>query len=291
MVNAINPITQARLPTETTLHKPQDNYASTISPSTQEPPFVPSKPKLCAPELLIMQRGQRTKQLSKKVLGIGLNKMELENRKVEKFTLEQLGAEHAKIKADEQAYIWDFLRDLSSYLLASFTIALGISSAGTAAGPLLIASGTLTLISNMISQFGGWEWLAEMLASENKERQANIAMILPMLVTMISIACSLTGMMNLAEIQTAEQILGHLDRAIQFIKGGSECGSAYGAYKQGSAEGRTIEVNQVLNLSEKKVDLMTRAFEELMKEYNRVSSTVSKMIKRSMYESRAVTQG
>jgi hypothetical protein len=244
-----------------------------------------------APELLIMGTEQRLKKLSKRTLALSLRQMENENTKIEHLCLEKIAAEHDKNKAEENAALWAFLRDIGSVVTALFTLILGASVAGTAAGTLLTASATLSLLSTVITHLGGWDWLADLLAAENEEGKAMLATLLPMIVALISIACSMAGMAQLAEFQAVEQVLGQIDRAIQFVKGGVNCGSALGTFAKGSAEGRVIEVDGALALSEKKVDLLTRVFEDMMQEFNRVSSKVKKMVKQSIYESRAITQG
>lgn len=252
-----------------------------------------SKPKLQRPELLILDLHARQKKLSDRALGLSLKKIKEENLTLEKLISSQISTHTDLANSESEAYTWGVVKNLGTSIMAVFQMVFGsylLSTAGgAAAGSTLIASAMLALANTALSEKGGWNWIAECLEEQNKEKQEMIAIILPVIVATISIGLSLAGFAQAAQVQNIDGLTDLLNRGIQIITAGGTLGAAYGENKVLKAQIQALGLEKGMTLSEKHISLLSSAFEELMREFERSSTTVKKMIKQSIYESRAVT--
>lgn len=255
--------------------------------------FAPSKPKLVRPELLIMALDKKLKALSKRTMNISLTKIEKENLTLEKLIMQQISTDTDLADSKNEAFIWSMLKNIGSCIMAVFQMVFGsylISTGGGAgAGSALIASGMLALANAALSESGGWNWIAACMEEDNAEKQEMIAIILPLVVATLSIGLSIAGFAGAMEVENVDELLELMNQGIQILTGGAHLGAAYGEYQVVTTQIQALGFEKGMTLSEKHIDLFSRAFEELMREFDRVSSTVKKMIKQSIHESRAVT--
>jgi len=259
----------------------------------QHSEFAPSKPRLKAPELMIMDMDQKLKRLSKRTMALSLNKIDHENSLLEKLIGQQIDADTDLSDSQNQAFIWTILKNIGSCIMAVFNMVFGgfliSTGGGTAAGSALVASGFLALANVALSEAGGWNWIAECMEGESKDKQEMIAIILPVIVATLSIGLSLAGFADVAQVHNADDITALLTRGIQMISGAGHLGAAYGDHEVLKVQSRANGIEKGMIFSEKHIDIASRVFEELMREFDHVSSQVKKMIKQAIYESRAVT--
>lgn len=257
------------------------------------PEFIPSKPKLKAPELMIMDMDQRLKKLSKRTMALSLHKIDNENRLLESLISQQIDADIDLANSQSQTYIWTMLKNIGSCIMAVFNMVFGSflisTGGGTVAGSALVASGFLALANIALSETGGWNWIAECMEGENQDKQEMIAIILPVIIATMSIGLSLAGFANVAQAYNADDITALLTRGIQMISGAGHLGAAYGDYEILKVQLRSSGIEKGIVFSEKHIDTASRVFEGLMREFDNVSSNVKKIIKQAIYESRAVT--
>jgi len=257
------------------------------------PPFELSKPKLKRVELLIMDLETKIKALGKRTMGISLTKIEKENLTLEKLISSQLSADMDLAHSRSQVYLWSVLKNIGSSILAVFHMVFGTylisTGGGTAAGSALVASGFLALANMALSESGGWNWIAACLEAENAEKQEMIAIMLPLLITILSVTFSLAGFAEVVQGQNIDELVSLLKDGTQIITSSGALGVAHGQHEALQTQIRSVKIENSMTLSKEHIDLFSRVFEELMREFDRVSSTVKKMIKQSIYESRAIT--
>lgn len=92
----------------------------------------------------------------------------------------------------QQTDMWSTLQTVGAYILSAYSVAMGgtiYASGSPVLGATLIAAGLLSTTNIALTEMGGWNYIAEKLAKENKELQEQITFWGPMTLY----ALSLTG--------------------------------------------------------------------------------------------------
>lgn len=104
---------------------------------------------------------------------------------------------HKKVKENAETYaqssFWNLLTKIARYVIHVINVALGVGISFTGVGvPLgcaLITSGMLGITTEVMTDIGGWEWMAKQ-ATDDVEVQKKIVTLLPMISTALTITLS-----------------------------------------------------------------------------------------------------
>jgi hypothetical protein len=236
---------------------------------------------------------QKLKKLSKRTMALSLRQIEKGDLHLEKLIGAQIDADKDLADSQSQTFIWSILKNIGACIMAVFNMVFGAflisTGGGTVAGSALVASGFLALAGVALSETGGWNWIAECMEGENQDKQEMIAIILPVIVTTMSIGLSLAGFADIAQVNNADDIINLLNRGMQMITGAGALGKAYGENEVLKVQVRANGIEKGMIFSEKHIDIASRVFEELMRAFDDASSSVKKIVKNAIHASRAAT--
>lgn len=159
---------------------------------------------------------------------------QIEEHKNEKM---KLTAAHIKkiqenLEKANQSNAWGMLGKVSTWLASLITIALGATAVGTGAGvgagTAMILSGVALLSTQLASEFGLFEKVAEQLAGKNLEKKAAILQqlqIWSMVATIcLSMGSAAAGYAALLTSQAASSAFGALQAVVHVSSGASTIG-------------------------------------------------------------------
>lgn len=141
----------------------------------QDLPSLPPPEDLCLALLMCIQRqvGLTNFQITDHCRNI-----EQQQKLKEKLIQEQLAIMEENIAKTNQSNAWSTFGKVASWIGSLFTIALGGAAigtgAGTGAGIAMITAGTAMLATQVASEMGLWEKIADQLAGKDLEKKAAI---------------------------------------------------------------------------------------------------------------------
>lgn len=187
------------------------NDGELISEFLQEKPYL--QPPVKDLTWRLLELSQREVEIQELSLREGSDQIEaLKEKKIEQQKIRMEKIEKA-IAKQRKAKKWGWLAKIFAWIGAFFTIAVGVAAlatgAGTFAGVALILSGTALLGTQLASEFGAWEKLADKLAKGNEEKRAKILKHLTIWSVVVSVGVSVGS-----AILGASSIVHHALKAI-----------------------------------------------------------------------------
>ncbi len=174
---------------------------SSISPFKAEPSAPKFRPELPAPAkkhfmVGIIQAHQETERLTEKFSKQFESEVKADLAEIERLSAEKQEALQNAAKETESRNTWGVLSTVASYIASASAIVLGIaciaSGFGTAAGALLIASGGIGLVNQVMHDTHGWEAVVSWF-TKSEELQIKIAQKIEMGAFFLSLGLGLAG--------------------------------------------------------------------------------------------------
>lgn len=192
-----------------TPHDSEKRAREMILPSVDH--NVTSKPVL-NPVPFLLQVNDHGIKVAESLMEFNIKDWEVQRQELSVLRKKQLEQLVKTIESEESSVFWSFLSKIGQIVLSAISTVLGFSllatGGGLLAGGALVASGLLTVANVALEETGGWDWIADHIAEQNKELRDNIRTIIPATIGLVcGIGSLFTIGLNLESLNLLEQVL------------------------------------------------------------------------------------
>jgi len=268
-MSTVSPISSAYEPIIAPAVPPQNREAVAFSPPLLAPPL---EQRLANLDTLL----RKTK---KNIVNLQVDQMDYSREKLaaaNQARIEQL----RKSAQDVQSRgFWTFLSNIASFVLSTLSIVTGIGHANPVIGGCLIAIGVISIANAILSDNGGWDWLADKLSGGNEEARVFLRNALPGIVAILLFGVSLTsGVLSWDHVQTKDQILSLIATLSATVSGVATIGKSQAQGRVIWNESEQARFRVAAHDIQTKVDTIGREIEQHMAGWKRTSGNLGKMI-------------
>ncbi len=241
-----------------------------------------SKPPI---ELLLIQENADLKKLGDGLMKAILSHLKRENHALSSSLQEQLSQLTQQAEAMNNAKSWNFLSTIATSVLSFF----GLIAGAQLGSVYLVAAGTTSLASTLITHCNGWNWVAETLASENEEAKATIRTLMPITMMLLSLGLGMNG----AQLAggTAQQMMQSLQHLKAYTFGAVQAGQAYNSYNQGKLDAQVVGSEAEIKMHDKKVYALSRELKNWLDLTRELSSLSKQSVKQTIRVTNAAAAG
>jgi hypothetical protein len=243
-------------------------------------------------ELVLLQLNQETNDLKNKIMSLPEAQLKRETEAADRLTQEEIQKVLEAAQASQSAGVWSALSQVGACVLALFNIVAGgvfvTTGNDMVAGAALIASGFLTL-GNLAITEKGWNWMVEFLAGENEEKKERLLVMLPIIVSLMSLLLGAAGY-HKSQMMEAETILAALNQLSMLAAGGVTLGKAFSDIQVTRAKNNVTDVEKNLFINERDRDLIHRSIESLMRLFQQMSDEIKKSAREAISLATHITQ-
>jgi hypothetical protein len=182
-----------------------------------------------------------------------LERFNIYKRQVQSLNDQQIEKIKENAEKASKSNTWSMLSKLAAALLASLSLALGLTIIGgggsTFTGGAMIASGVFSLANFVCTEANIWDALAKKLAHDDEEKRKKIGVILPIAVGVLCAGLGLyAGTQNLTHVQNlGGQLASVLQLGLTAFKGVTMTGHAVSSGYVTRSEADLMVIRDMLN--------------------------------------------
>lgn len=265
-----------------------------------EPAKAPAKalftPSYTAALLAVIQTLEEMHETGSKLHGsqsAQIQRLQMQLEELQKQTLE------VRKQLDEKAQTsgaWAAMGTICDYMLTATRLVLGLllRQAAPDASTTLIITSLVSIANIAFSACGVWEWMGEQIAQENHELALQLSTLMPFLVGFVSTAVGFSaGNAIFAienQIEWPRQMLAIAQTALGLADGVAHLGKARADYGTFSSKAELTQFQKGIKNNEYQLEGVMDEMEQMMKTLSDCTSTVTRVLKASMYSSQQTVQ-
>lgn len=183
--------------------------------------------------------------------------------------LKQVKAAAEKAK---ESMFWGMLQKVATSILAALSIVLGVSlltnGASALVGGAMIFSGIATISNMVMSEAGGWDWLAEKMA-DNAEEQKRLATLFPVVVGLIAGVVGCLGSISAVTyfgtgMTTMMTVMAVTQSTVSVLNGGITIGKGFSDARATCYRAKLVKFKALVTEKNQCLDILTKNIEHLL---------------------------
>jgi hypothetical protein len=305
--NVSQVLTQAATPSASSEFPPvvlplkaqSDQLNRSTSPQQQTSSLRPSltPPSVTLSELRLIQVLGKLQKHGDAIMSNLQTRLTIHREEIHRLSGESIQRLRDAATHAQSSLFWSILQKAATCILSALSIVFGAALLGVGGGALvggaMIASGILAIANFSMTEGGGWDWVAKMLAAEDQSLHNQLKWILPAAVGILSGAIGVVGSVGSAlfgVVQFGEMVAFIAQAAFGLFSGMTLLGKGTADSYLIWTESDQARIQGDLTMEQQRVEHTFKDVEAWMMEMKAIKGLLNQTIKRVIESNLTINQ-